>query len=108
MKFAPMRCRECSALIEPNLTVLERLGGRRTAFSREDCIYRCSCGTAYSNAANEGARVLITARPELNVPEQVRPGLESALKRAVNTVNRTNKREKFCFETSEDAVTWTV
>lgn len=27
---------------------------------------------------------------------------------AVNLQNRKSKREKFCFETSEDAITWTV
>ena len=27
---------------------------------------------------------------------------------AINDANRRNKREKFCAETSEDAVTWTV
>lgn len=35
-------------------------------------------------------------------------GVSAALCRAVNQTNLANKRAKFCFETSEDAVTWTV
>jgi hypothetical protein len=42
------------------------------------------------------------------VPEPVRRGLASVLSRSVNITNRPNKRVKFGFETSEDAVTWTV
>ena len=38
----------------------------------------------------------------------MREGLTEVLGRAVNGRNRRNKAMKFCFETSEDAVTWTV
>ncbi len=103
-----MTCRVCGAAITPDVSVLAGRPGRLSASSRADCVYRCSCGAAYSNASREGARVLITARPELNVPADVREGLSGVLAASVNLVNRTNKREKFCFETSEDAVTWTV
>jgi hypothetical protein len=44
----------------------------------------------------------------MNVPAPVRVGLDDVLDAAVNETNRRSKREKFCFETSEDAVTWTV
>ena len=53
-------------------------------------------------------RKLIYPDPELNVPEQVRDGLDQVLANALNIRNRANKRAKFAFETSEDAVTWTV
>ena len=106
--YEPMVCRLCGTTIEPDLAVLERLPPKRVAGSRSDCIYRCACGASYSNASRTGARVLITASPELNVPQPVRRGVASILARAVNETNRANKLAKFCFETSEDAVTWTV
>lgn len=59
-------------------------------------------------ARNEDDRVMIAASPELNVPREVRAGLVEALGQAANRRNRRNKLMKFCFETSEDAVTWTV
>jgi hypothetical protein len=106
--YEAMECRICGTMIEPDLEVLARLGARRTVARHSDSIYRCSCGTSYSNAANPDARVLITASPELNVPEPVRGGLAIALTKAANKTNLANKRTKFCFATSEDAVTWTV
>ena len=42
------------------------------------------------------------------VPLQIAAGLVKVLNGAINDANRRNKREKFCAETSEDAVTWTV
>jgi hypothetical protein len=42
------------------------------------------------------------------VPAEVLEGLMQALDDSISTINRKNKREKFCFETSEDAVTWTL
>jgi hypothetical protein len=108
LNYERMRCRICGAMIGPDLDLLQQLGRRRAAATRADCIYRCDCGASYSNAARPAARVLITASPELNVPEPVRPAVTSALDKAVNQTNLVNKRSKFCFETSEDAVTWTV
>ncbi|MGD0167702.1 MAG: hypothetical protein ABSC51_10530 [Gaiellaceae bacterium] len=107
-KFEPMHCRACRRLIKPDKSLLARLGKRLTIKSREDCIYRCVCGVAYSNARNEDDRAMITASPELNVPRQVRPGLAEALSRSLNRRSRRAKEMKFCFETSEEAVTWTV
>jgi hypothetical protein len=103
-----MRCRACQGLIKPDSALAASLGRRLTVSSRDDCIYRCACGASYTNAKNEADRVLITAGPEQNVPKQVRPGLVEALGRSLNRRNRRRKQLKFCFETSEDAVTWTV
>jgi hypothetical protein len=105
--YQAMVCRVCGSRIEPDLDVVERLRARRAAASRDDCIYGCACGASYSNASRSNARVLIAPSPEQNVPTPVRAGLASALAQAVNETNRANKRAKFCFETSEDAVTWT-
>ncbi len=107
-RFQPMQCRVCQRSIKPNASLAASLGKRLTVTSRDDCIYRCECGVSYSNARNEDDRVLITARPELNVPKQVRAGLVEVLGQAINRRNRRSKLMKFCFETSEDAVTWTV
>jgi hypothetical protein len=106
--FEPMRCRACQAVIEPDLELLGRLGRRLTVNSRDDCIYRCTCGVSYSNALDEQDRVMIMPSPELNVPREVRSGLSETLNNAVNRRSVESKKLKFCFETSEDAVTWTV
>lgn len=108
MEFREMRCRACQRLIKPDTALATSLGRRLTAATREQCIYRCSCGASYSNARDEARRVMIVASPELNVPSQVRAGLAEALGHSLNRRNRRNKQMKFCFEMSEDAVTWTV
>jgi hypothetical protein len=46
--------------------------------------------------------------PLMNVPVQVHGGLLETLALALNERNRDNKRVKFGFSTSEDALTWTV
>ncbi|MHB8059566.1 MAG: hypothetical protein ACYDHO_01875 [Gaiellaceae bacterium] len=107
-RFQPMQCRACQRVIKPNASLVASLGKRLTVHSHDDCIYRCECGASYSNAKAEAKRVMIAARPELNVPKEVRSGLAEVLGQAINRRNRRNKLTKFCFETSEDAVTWTV
>jgi hypothetical protein len=108
VKFQAMKCRVCERSIKPNKSLAASLGKRLTVTSHDDCIYRCECGVSYSNAKNKDDRVLITASPELNVPKQVRAGLVEVLGQALNHRGRRRKRMKFCFETSDDAVTWTV
>ena len=108
VRLEPMRCRACRRPIEPDMTLADSLGRRRAISSREQCIYRCSCGASYDNARQESERVLITASPELNVPRQVRPGLAEALAHSLNRRNRARRQLRFCFEDSEEAVIWTV
>ena len=107
-RFQPMKCRACERVITPNASLAASLGRRLAIASRDDCIYRCECGAAYSNARKEDERELIAASPEANVPKQVREGLVEALGQALNRRGRRKKRMQFCFETSDDAVTWTV
>lgn len=107
-KYESMRCRVCGRVIEPDLPLVASLGRRPTVGRRQDCIYRCDCGVAYTNAQREDERVLIYAKPEQNVPKEVRPRLAEALARAANRRNRRVKAERFCLQTSEDAVVWTV
>jgi hypothetical protein len=109
--FDVMRCRQCGRVVSPNRDIvrfLQAQGRGMSATSRDSCIYRCSCGVAYSNATDETKRVMILDRPEDNVPAEVRGDLESVLAGAVNEFNQKNKRDKFCYETSEDAVVWTI
>ncbi len=41
-----------------------------------------------------------------NVPELLRHDLDFVLSNSLNLINRTNKKNKFTFSTSEDALTW--
>ncbi len=106
VKFEAMRCRVCRRTIEPDPPLLATR--RSTVTRRADCIYRCECGVAYSNAHREDDRELIYARPEQNVPKQVRAGLVEAVGTSANRRTRRDKLEKLCFQSSEDAVVWTV
>jgi hypothetical protein len=51
---------------------------------------------------------MIQCEARLNVPEEVRDGVEAVLANALNVRNRPTKLLKFAFETSEDALTWTA
>ena len=52
--------------------------------------------------------VKIHRKPLDNIPPEVHDGAVETLSNALNKFNRENKLKKFAFETSEDAVTWTV
>jgi hypothetical protein len=101
--YEPMRCCVCGKTIRPDTTI-----AAKAPSSIADCMYRCVCGVAYSNARDPSERTLIWPTPEQNVPDEVAFGPGEALDRAVNVRNRKMKRWKFAFETSEDAVTWTI
>lgn len=80
---------------------------RLTVSQFEDCLRRCAkCGVGFSNAFRNPVRIY--ANPTANVPSQVHAGLAETLHSALNLRNRENKKRKFGFLTSEDAVTWTV
>jgi hypothetical protein len=101
--YDPMTCRVCGATI-----AADPLTPAIAPKSLASCKYRCSCGAAYSNNRDPGKRTLIWPTPEQNVPREVADGLQDVLANAANIRNRKMKRWKFAFETSEDAVTWTV
>ncbi len=72
-----------------------------------NCLRKCiDCKVGVSNAMSNPT--IIFNDPRLNVPEEVRGGLLDALALAINVRNRENKRAKFGFSTSEDALTWTL
>ncbi len=79
----------------------------RPAASYRDCLRKCArCGVAYSNGRSRPT--LIYEDPLDNLPPPLRPGALDLLERSMNVDNRSNKRAKFGFIRSEDAVTWTI
>jgi hypothetical protein len=72
-----------------------------------DCLRRCPrCEVGFSNARTNPTTLFND--PRMNVPEQVRGGVLETLALTLNERNRANKRTKFGFSTSEDALTWVV
>ena len=75
--------------------------------SWRDCLRRCpECEVGVSNARSRPT--VLFNDPRLNVPQEVRDGVLETLALALNERNRANKRTKFGFSTSEDALTWAV
>ena len=102
MNIETMKCRRCKRDLVAN-------GPTYAPKSYEDCRFKClDCGVAYSNGKIESARTMIWREFTHNVPAEVRGGLGDALARSLNRRNRRAKIWKFAFETSEDAITWTV
>ena len=105
IEYHEMRCEGCGKMIPPRPRSVER---PKRAKSYASCVFRCDCGTGYSNASDPADRRRIMRQPEDNVPREVRAGLTRVLANAANERNRPAKRESFCSAFSEDAVTWTV
>src|SRR5687767_8615647 len=94
-----MPCRGCGTI----LTRINDLAVGQPAKTWKTSPFRCEpCGLGYSNASRAEDRRTITRSPELNVPMEVRAGLGEALEQSLNVVNRLNKPNAFCSETSED------
>ena len=101
------KCPECGELIRDCRP--DAAGRAPVATGYEACLRRCDkCGVGVSNAKDKDAIVVIYREPRQNVPGNVHGGLCDALHQALHVQNRPNKKAKFCFQTSEDAVTWTV
>lgn len=99
--LSPLVCPCCAAELYP------RTGYPTQATCFEDCLRRCeSCGIGFSNGRHIQTRIY--SNPLDNIPPEVVPGVEYALTNALNEANRANKKLKFGFSTSEDALTWTV
>jgi hypothetical protein len=72
-----------------------------------DCLRRCSgCELGLSNARTNPT--VLFGDPRMNVPQEVRGGVLEILDRSLNERNRANKKIKFGYSTSEDALTWVV
>ena len=82
-------------------------GGAKRAADFGTCHRRCiTCRVGISNAKDKPT--LIHEDPIANVPPEVRIGARGTLAASLNVRNRPAKLVKFGFDTSEDAVTWTV
>jgi hypothetical protein len=102
MVLSSLICPKCGGklivLVTPVITA---------ASSYRDCLRKCEgCGVGYSNATKNPTA--IWRDPIDNVPDPVRAGVLQTLNSSLNETNRTSKRIKFGFSTSEDAVTWAV
>lgn len=75
--------------------------------SFDTCARRCEdCGIGFSNARSRPTKIY--RDPLANIPEELRAGAAETIDSAVNVRNRQSKWAKFGFETSEDALTWSV
>jgi len=84
-------------------------GGAPAAKTFERCLRRCeACGIGLSNASSAADVVVVYQNPLHNLPAGVRAGAMETIGNAINLINRTSKRNRFCSTNSEDAVTWTV
>lgn len=108
-KLESIICPKCDQLIESDNYAPNSRGGAPPATSFDACLRRCNeCGIGFSNAQNPSSVVKIYHNPLDNIPPEGHDGALETVLNALNQLNRENKLKKFAFETSEDAVTWTV
>jgi hypothetical protein len=108
-KLDNLTCPQCGQLIESEEYMPNKRGGASTATSFNSCLRQCDqCGIGFSNAKNPDSVVKIYRNPLGNIPREVQDGARETLAKSLNKINKNNKKVKFGFETSEDAVTWTV
>ena len=106
IQMTPMTCRDCGANIPPSVSTVE---SRKTAERFADCYFHCpNCGVGYSNTDDVSRRTKIYPHWDRNIPNEVHDGVEQTLECALNEASRPKKANRFAFETSEDAVSWTV
>lgn len=99
MNLTEIKCPSCGELIFP------RNGIIKSASSYNDCLRRCEkCQIGFSNSKNNP--IIIYNKYFENVPELLRQDLDFSLNHSINEMNRKNKKNKFGFSTSEDALTW--
>jgi hypothetical protein len=96
----PIPCPNCGTMLGA------RSSSIITTHSFDTCLRRCDdCGIGFSNAKTDPT--MIYRYPVQNVPDRLSENVELVLQNAFNIRNRVNKKSKFCFSTSEDALTWT-
>jgi len=94
-------CPACGSILHP------RPGAAIAPTTWRDCLRRClQCELGLSNARINPTVLFNDSR--MNVPPEVRGGVIETLALALNVRYRANKKVKFGFSTSEDALTWTV
>lgn len=99
MTLTKIKCPSCGEFIFPKNEI------KKTTNSYNDCLRRCEkCEIGISNS-NNNPTVIYKNYIE-NVPELLRQDLDFSLNHSINEMNRQNKKNKFGFSTSEDALTW--
>lgn len=99
-------CPSCNAALSAGELGTYTVGA---AGSFAKCLRRCHvCGIGLSNSKTAGSETRIYLQASHNVPEVIREGFIEALESGANELNRSNKKQKAAFSTSEDALTWTV
>lgn len=99
MTLTKIKCPNCGELIFPKNGII------KTANSYDDCLRRCEkCEIGFSNSKNNPT--VIYKNHFENIPELLRQDLDISLNNSINELNRKNKKNKFGFSTSEDALTW--
>ena len=96
------KCRVCDAEIPGVVTDTKPV----SPTSMRECLRRCACGKG--GFSNGKSPTWIFADSSDNAPLEVRAGLRETLAESVNEGIRRTKLFRFGFETSEDAITWTV
>lgn len=100
MSLQKMKCPKCGDFIEI------KKGYPKRASSYFDCLRRCEkCQLGFSNSKNRPTLIFKDLRN--NIPIFLHKDVEYTLSNSLNEKNRVNKRNKFAFSTSEDALTWT-
>lgn len=75
------------------------------ASSYEDCIRKCTvCGIGYSNGKDNPT--IIYKDYLQSIPSVFNSGLKQTIEKSINTGHIEDKKNKFGFSTSEDALTW--
>lgn len=107
--FPPEHCPKpsCGKPMVNTAYTPNKRGGAPTASDYASCLRKCpACRVGYSNARSNPT--LIHEDPIANVPPEVHIGAREAVEKAINVLNRKNKLLKFGYNSSEDAVTWTL
>lgn len=103
MKLDKIECKFCNQLLKSeNLPIKIK---KATSF--DSCLRKCNkCNIGYSN----GKRYKIIYKcPEQNIPQKLRNyNINYVLDNSLNKQHRKSKRNQFCSESSEDAITWTI
>jgi len=99
MILPKIKCPNCGELIFSTTGII------KSAYSYNDCLRRCEkCEIGFSNSKNNPT--VIYNKYYENIPKLLRQGLDTSLNNSMNEFNRKNKKIKFGFSTSEDALTW--
>lgn len=94
-----IKCPICGEILTPRKQVV------KPASSFNDCLRRCEkCLVGFSNSKENPT--MIYKNYADNVPSLLHSDLEFVLSNSLNQMNRANKKNKFAFSTSEDALTW--